>query len=133
MSYSPSLDLQIAVRDTLLASDVIRGFVGNRVFDTVRSGQFPYIHLDDDFIRGEQDSGEFYRCEVNVHVYSTAPGTQEVRRISDAVANALDVELELDNFSCHENFLLDVHQIRDPDGVTQHRVVRLQYLLQARE
>lgn len=131
MSRSPSFDLQVAVRDTLLASAAIRGFVGQRVYDSAQSGQFPYIHLDDDFISGEQDSGEFYRCDVNVHVYAAGPGTSEVRKICDAVTEALDVTLTLDSFTCHENFVMDVRPVRDPDGTTQHRVVRMQYLLQA--
>ena len=131
MSRSPSFDLQVAVRNTLLASDAVKAFVATRVYDSVKAGPFPYIHLDDDFISGEQGSGEFYRCDVNVHVYAAGPATAQVRQLCDAVAEALDTTLVLNNFTCHETFVMYTHPVRDPDGTTQHRVVRMQYLVQA--
>lgn len=132
MSRSPSFDLQASVRSTLLASEAVRAFVGDRVYDSAQAGRFPYIHLADDYIQGEQDAGgEFYRCDVNVHVYAEGPASAQVRKLSDVVADALDTTLILDNFTCHETFVMDVRSISDPDGTTQHRVVRIQYLLQA--
>ena len=132
MSRSPSFDLQVAVRNTLMASQPVRAFVGDRIYDNAQDGRFPYIHLDDDFITGEQDAGgEFYRCDVNVHVYAVGPATAQVRQLCDVVSEALDTTLILNNFTCHETFVMDIRSIKDRDGTTQHRVVRIQYLLQA--
>jgi hypothetical protein len=119
---SPTLELTGAIVAALKSANVAEG----RVYDQVPSGVvFPYVSIGpSDEIRADADCIDASEINIQIDVWSRAPGYPEALRIAEAVKLAIDdLAVELTN-----NALVMIeHQItrklRDPDGLTSHAAV----------
>jgi hypothetical protein len=121
----PSYALQKAVFEAL---DAIEAVPSGRVLHRVPDGTpLPFIHIGDDEIFAEYEAGEFSECIVTVHAFEdTKP---KLKLIVAKVREALDAQLVLDGFGCHEWEFILVRYMTD-DGVTEHAVIEFRYLVQ---
>jgi hypothetical protein len=93
---------------------------------------FPYITLSDAHqVDQEYEAIDASETVAQLHVWSRTdpPGTAEVKRIAAAVKAAtsnLD-DLMLTGFRLIDALPLDTMYLTDPDGVTVHAVIRIQY------
>jgi hypothetical protein len=131
VSADPSLPLQKAVNAKLVGAAAVTALVGDRIYDRVPAKPtFPFIHLGDDQIIGDDEWGENSDCYVNVHVYSRGVGKVEVKTIAAAVRAALDTRLIVSGFLCGEYQYEETKYITQADGLTEHAIIEFYYSLQ---
>ena len=120
----PSYPLQKAVYDTLIDSGVVAG----KVYHTVPDGTaLPYCYIGDDIIQAEYEAGRWSRCTVIVDVFAaTKP---QCKLIAGQVREALDIDLEIEGFVVAEAYYMGTQYVREPNGLTSHAVIELEYLL----
>lgn len=90
----------------------------------------PYCEIGNDQIIGEDDAGSFFRAYVEVSVYAAT--TAEMKTIAGEVFTALNRNLTLDGFTCHEfhyDGLVPRKEIQGSDVVEQG-VMTFEYLVQ---
>lgn len=128
----PSLELQGAIRNKLLAASAVTVLVGERIYDSVpRDGQgnvtaaFPYVTLGEDQVLASlADCYDGADVALTLHAWSRKPGYPEAKKLGNAIAEALhEADLNLS-----ENRLLflefeGAQYLRDPDGKTSHGVI----------
>lgn len=91
----PSYAIQKAVNAALTA------IPGLKVYTRVPAGaKLPYVEIGGDQILGDDDAGSFFTAYVEVRSYAKTTG--EVKTIAGKVYAALNGNLDLDGFTCHE-------------------------------
>ncbi|KQR77581.1 DUF3168 domain-containing protein [Rhizobium sp. Leaf341] len=123
---SPELEIQGEVVRLLKADATVTGLVTTRIYDQPpTSPPFPYINIGEaQTLRRDAtclEGGDIY---LTMHAWSRAVGFPEVRRIADAMVEAL----HLAPMTLSTNrFISIMHRqtrvLRDPDGLTSHAVV----------
>lgn len=142
---SPAEALQRAVFATLRASaDMATAFgTAPRVFDAVPAPDpneaeaayrkrvpMPYVTIGEDDIADDSTTCErAWTATVTVHVWSRAVGKPEAKRIGGAVETALVTEIDIDGFVCIDATFAGARYFTDPDGVTTHGVIEIEYLI----
>lgn len=90
----------------------------------------PYVEIGNDQIIGEDDAGAFFRAYVEVSVYAATTG--EMKAIAGKVFEALNRNLTLDGFTCHEfhyDGMVPRREIQGQDVIEQG-VMTFEYLVQ---
>lgn len=119
-----SNEIQSAIRTNVLA-----GSVGvTQFYDYPPSGvKMPYVSIGEiSKIRNHTKDVRFNVYNVVLHVWTTGPGRVECQDIMGKITNLLDnTELVLtdSNPSC---YYLSSTVLKDPDGTTQHGVLRFE-------
>lgn len=119
---SPTLELQGAIVAALKGDAGVTAIVGQRVCDRIEAGAlFPYVSLGPtDEVSDDVDCTDGFEITLQIDCWSRVPGFPEVRRLADAVRQALKAELALtDNALVYLNHLT-TRTFRDPDGLTSH-------------
>lgn len=131
----PSAALQAAIYRALRDDAAVAGFVGGRVFDAVPAdADFPYIAIGE--VQTVDDGAaciDAAECFVTLHIWSQAKGAVEARRITSAVAAALDdaaLNLSPDHVLV-EIASTGARTFIDPDGLTTHGVVTIRALTES--
>lgn len=119
-----SNEIQSAIRTA-----VVNGNVGTTQFyDYPPSGvKMPYITIGEiSKIRNHTKDIRFHVYNVVLHVWTSGPGRVLCQDIMGKITNLLDnTELNLDNGTPAVYFLSST-VIKDPDGTTQHGVLRFE-------
>lgn len=123
---SAELELQGAMVPLLKADATLTALVGTRVYDQPpATPTFPYVTIGDaQFLRDDATCVRGGQIYLTLHAWSRAVGFPEVRRISDAVVEAVHMApLTLPT----NRFISIMHRqtrtFRDPDGLTSHAVI----------
>jgi hypothetical protein len=121
--------LQQAIYAALIAADI----TGGRVYDRPPDNpEFPYTTIGDEQVIDDSNSCDAaWEVFDDVHVWSRpATGSKvELKAAVAAVVDALAVELDLDGFIVAAGMLDGSRTLRDPDGLTEHAIVTLRYLV----
>lgn len=123
---SAVLELQGAIVARLKAYAGVTSIAAGRVYDVVPSGAvFPYVSMGPtDEITEEADCIDGLDIAFQVDCWSRAVGFPEVRRLADAVRDALhDYELTLTDNALTYFKHRQTRVFRDPDGLTSHAVL----------
>lgn len=125
----PSLDLQKALRDRLIASSAVTSLVpaGHVLDKNGRPEVFPCILIgegetmpDDGIARNR------HQTFADLHLWATEPGLAGVKAIAGAIRGALsDGPLNVDGFRVADLRIERSRFLRDPDGIHSHGVVSL--------
>ena len=136
MMLDPSLALQGAVYAALTNSNAVAnaGVIPAQVFDYVpENPTYPFIGIGDDQIM----AGTLYAysatsdCHVNVHIYSQTKGKPQVKALAGAVRSALEGAIAINGFTVVTYEYVTTRFMTQPDGITQHAIVELEYTLAA--
>jgi hypothetical protein len=139
-TIDPSLEIQGAIVAVLKGDDVMRGLIGERVFDDVprdpMSGDvtaaFPYISfgreqvvpVDVDCIPGS----EIY---IDLDIWSREEGFVEVKKIAWRMRKLLhDRDLGIEEAGLVSIAYDGRRLLRDPDGITRHGVVTFRAIVE---
>lgn len=129
-----ALALRSAVGAALLAdADLATLLGGPRIYDTPpRAASFPYVVLGEtaetDWSSGDEPGGEI---RLTLHVWSRAAGGREAWSILGELMQRLhDAPLTLDGASLVLIRVTFAEVRRDPDGLTEHGVMRVGALLE---
>ncbi len=129
-----SLDLQAAVFARLLAdADLLAALGGPRIFDGAPRGtDFPYVTLgaagQADWSDGSAKGGD---VSLTLHVWSRQGGKKEAWAIAGLLMRLLhDEPLALADHQLVTLRVAFAEVRRDPDGITEHGVVRLEALVE---
>ena len=102
------------------------------VFDDVpQNASYPYIALGEetavDFSVKDIQGGDL---TVNIHVWSQYKGSKETKQIMDKIHDLLhNINLSVTGFNLI-NLRFEFSDImRDPDGITRHRVMRFRAII----
>ena len=130
----PAIPLQDSIIAAVKASTILQGLIGSpcRIYDRVptKPVTFPYVSLGDISCTG---GGE--RCDtgtdvdVSLDVWSRAVGRIEAATIGAALATLLDAELAVTGFRVSVHQAVSSRTDRQPDGLTNRCLVRLNYWL----
>ncbi len=126
--HDPSHALQKQIVARIKAQVLL---VAARVYDhTQQTVQFPYIQIGAmQSVPADAGCIDGATCYATLHIWSTAVGGVECRKISDHVTAAFEgwtPDLEADGFACIECRCTSVQTMRDPDNETTHGVVTIE-------
>ncbi|HWJ72115.1 MAG TPA: DUF3168 domain-containing protein [Kaistia sp.] len=129
-----ALDLQAAIRARLVAdADLLAALGGPRIHDGAPRGTaFPFVTLGDtgqsDWSDGTTDGGDI---SLTLHVWSRQGGKKEAWAIAGILMRLLhDEPLALADHHLVTLRATFAEVRRDPDGITEHGVVRLAALVE---
>lgn len=92
-------DPSYAIQKAVFA--VTSSIPGVKVYTRVPAGAtLPYVEIGGDQILGDDDAGDFFTAFVEVRSY--AKTTTDVKTLAGKVYAALNGNLTLDGFTCHE-------------------------------
>lgn len=123
---SAEYELQAAIVPLLKADATLSALIGTRVYDQPpATPTFPYVTIGDtQFLRDDAtciSGGQIY---LTLHGWSRAVGFQEVRRIADAVVEAVHMApATLPSNRLVSLMHRQTRTFRDPDGLTSHAVI----------
>lgn len=122
--------LQKAIYEALTASPAI---AGGRVYDNPpASPTFPYLTIGDEQVLDAGNScAEGWEAFPDIHVWSR-PATRskaEMKTIAAAVGDRLLALDAVDDFRVVIGAIESVRPVNDPDGITEHCVVTMRYVL----
>ncbi len=107
---------------------------GGRTYDRVPPDpMFPYITIGDEQVVDDGNSCEDgWEVFADVHIWSRpATGSKvEVKDLVAAVVTRLNTPLTVIGFIVIVTELQSARTLRDPDGITEHAVLTLRYVLQ---
>jgi hypothetical protein len=108
---------------------------GGRVYDRVPAGAtFPYITIGNDQVLDDGDScGDGWEVFADVHLWSRpASGSKaEVKDLAAQVEGAINtMSLAVAGFNVLISSFESLRFERDPDGVTEHGILTMRYILQ---
>lgn len=123
---SPDLELQGSIVARLKSFSMLTALVADRIYDQPPSSvSYPYISLGESDVQRSDGVG-LNSCDVylTIHAWSSSPGYPEVKRVADAVAEAL----HLFPLPISSNQLISINHrqtrvFRDQDGITSHAVI----------
>ena len=130
----PSLELQSAIVDKLLADSGVQAVVGSRVYVLPpKAPMFPYISIGDNQVLPDKadciDGTEIFWQIDGWTRDQTGP---EDKEISKAVVAALDDQsLTVSGYNAVIAEINTISYLRDPDGLTRHAAIGFRFLLQA--
>jgi hypothetical protein len=131
----PDLEMQGLIVQTLKADPAIVALVGPRVYDTIPDNPvFPYVSYGPvDTLQDDADCIGTQNLFIQLDAWSRAVGYPEVKKIADAVRDALhDKDLAL---TINALVVLQHRQtrtLRDPDGLTSHSAISLEAFVERR-
>lgn len=131
----PSLELQRAIYQALIASEALKAEMGGtvRAYDRVPpSPTFPYISFSEAQVldNGNTCEHDMFEIFVDLHVWSRTVGMAEAKTISGVVrAVMLALEIANDWKIAIAEFQTSRH-MNDPDGLTVHSVNTFRFLLE---
>ncbi len=124
----------------LLANSILDGDAGKAVYDRapqsnlseLASGVFPFVVIGDDTAAEfDDDDTEGQETTLTLHAWSRYAGKKEVKQVLDAIYNALhDKPLTVTGQIVIFIFFEFMETIADPDGLTQHGVIRFRITTQ---
>lgn len=123
---SPELELQGVIVARLKADSTLNALISGRVYDQPpASPTFPYATVGEtQLLRDDAtciSGGDVY---LTLHAWSRAVGFPEVKRVADAVAEALHLApLTLATNSLVSIMHRQTRTFRDPDGLSSHSVI----------
>lgn len=126
--------LQIAVASALTAA----GVAGGRIYDRVpKEFAFPYITIGDSQVINDGGSDSPDDCQIgwevieDVHIWSRPEtGSKiEVKTLAASVVNTLRGIATVSDFVVHGVSLDSSRTFRDPDGLTEHTVISMRFLI----
>lgn len=123
---SVELELQAAIVPLLKADATLTGLIAARVYDQPPSGAvFPYVTIGEaQTLRDDASCFEGGQVYLTLHTWSRAVGYPEVRRVADAVVDALHLApLTLPTNRLTSIMHRQTRTFRDPDGLTSHAVL----------
>jgi hypothetical protein len=123
-------ELQVAIVSALKAAPAL---CDGRVFDNPPHGAaFPYLTIGDDQVVDDGNScGEGWQVYADIHVWSR-PAAKSKLEMKDLAAAVVTRLLALDGvagFAVTVAALETARSFRDPDGITEHGVVTMRFLL----
>lgn len=121
----PAQNLQKAIHLALKSADIASGKIYHKVPPNTA---LPYLYIGDDLIEADYDGGPFSRCTVIVDVF--AENALVAKALAGAVRATIEtIELAIDGFITAEAYFAYSRFIKEPDGLTAHAVVAVEYLL----
>lgn len=122
---SPTFELQIALTSRLKSDAILSGLVGDRIYDRVPEvAVFPYISYGpSDETGADADCIDAFEITFQLDCWSRAVGYQEVRKVADAVRQALKADLSLPINALVFFEHRQTRIFRDPDGLTSHAAI----------
>ena len=127
--FSPDLELQGVIVETLKADPDVTALVADRVYDRIpQAPVFPYVNFaGSDETEDDADCIKGSAIFIQIDAWSRKPGYPEVKKIANAVRNALhDADLVLNTNALVMIEHRQIRVFRDPDGLTSHGVIELQ-------
>lgn len=120
---SPTLELQGGIVTRLKATGAVTGIIGSRIYDPVPAGAtFPYVSFGpSDELSDDADCITGFEVTMQLDAWSRGTGFPEVRRLADAVRDAIhgyEFNLSANALVLFEHRLTRI--FRDPDGLTSH-------------
>lgn len=125
---------------SLLANSILDGDAGKAVYDRapqsdfseLAAGVFPFVVIGEDTaIEFDDDDTEGQETTLTLHAWSRYPGKKEVKQVLDAIYNALhDKPLTVTGQIVILVLFEFMETIVDPDGLTQHGVIRFRLITQ---
>ncbi|MEH2517552.1 hypothetical protein V1279_003125 [Bradyrhizobium sp. AZCC 1610] len=138
MRHDPSLALQKAIRNRLVASpDVLALVPAGSILDTNgRPEVVPVILLGE----GQTVPRRFYSTSyATIHVWIDEPGLVQAKQVGSAIVGALtfDAEVEravlrIDGFDCHDLAVTNLQYMRDPHANYSHAIVTVAGIMKER-
>lgn len=122
----PSYAIAIAVKTAL---DTIPGV---KSYSRVPSKTaLPYIERGQDQVIGEDDAGNFFRAYVEVSVFAAT--TADMKKLVGEVHTALNKNLTLKDFTCHEFHYdgMTPRSIKTDGEQIEQGIMSFEYLVQA--
>ena len=131
----PDLELQGAIVTALKADPVLQTLIGQRVYDQPPDNpQFPYVtYGPTDSIEDDADCIQTQDIFVQLDAWSRAVGYPEVKKIADAVRDALndrDLPIQVNALVVLQH--RQTRTLRDPDGLTSHAAISLEAFIERR-
>jgi hypothetical protein len=124
----------------LLPTSLFAGDVGKAVYDRppasnfseLAAGVFPFVVIGDDTVAEfDTDDSEGQEATLTIHVWSRYPGKKEVKQVLDAIYDCLhDSPLTVTGQTVIYIFFEFMETMADPDGLTQHGVIRFRLVTQ---
>lgn len=134
MSGSAFWQIQVAVRERLLANSALMSKITG-VFDAVPENQaFPYVTIGDvTSIPYRTFDGFGEECTITLHIWSRYNGFREAAEILDHLNRILaDTGFSVPGWEMEGCYYEFSETIRDPDGITRHIPVRYRVRLAKR-
>lgn len=123
---SAEYELQEAIAPLLKADATLAAIIAARVYDQPPSSPtFPYVTIGDaQMLRDDASCLEGGQVYLTLHGWSRAVGFPEVRRVADAVVEALHLApLTLATNRFISIMHTQTRTFRDSDGLTSHAVI----------
>lgn len=125
----PSLDLQKAIRQRLVASSAVTSLVPavNILDKTGRPEVFPCIIIGESTtLPGDLIARNDYVTHADVHIWLNEPGTVGVKQVAGAIRQVLsDRFYTLDSHRLTDLYIESCRFLRDQDGLHSHGVLTL--------
>lgn len=143
-TLTPAAPLQVAVMEALRGDAGLAAAFGcaPRVYDRppnshqddagreIDGPRFPYLTGAEVEIYDDSNTcAAAFEAFVTVHVWSREVGQPEAKRLGDAVAAALNTELQIEGFICTHHEFRSARYLPDPDGLTTHGVIVVRLLI----
>jgi len=125
---SADLELQGAIHALLVADTEVAGIVGGAIYDRVpENASFPYVHLGEtQEVTDDMTCVSAQTIYLTLHGWSREVGFVEVKRLANAVKNALHrAPLSLETWRLVSLNHRQNRVFRDQDGLTSHAVIEL--------
>lgn len=132
----PSIAIQDAIEAALRNDEPVKAQFGGltRLYTLSApvEAQFPYLLIGEDLVQGaDMDCGSASEVAVTVHIYAREAEPAESRKKSKALAgavrSALALQLEPAGHLVVDWAFEATRHLTDPDGLTAHSVVTLNY------
>ena len=131
----PSLELQRAIYQALIASTPLKSAMGGavRAYDRVPPApSFPYLTLSeaqllDDGVACEDNMFEAF---VDLHVWSRTVGQAEAKTISGIVRSEMMALTLATDWQIKVSRVQAIRYLNDPDGLTAHSIITCRFLLE---
>lgn len=134
MIGDPSLSIQDAIIEALLANPNVTALVNLRVFDKPKAdATYPYISMGtSQALTEDAECIEGYEVFHRVDVWSQKPGYAEVKEIAGAVRKAIHrIDLPLSGFALVEIEHRTTDYIRDPNPLTSHAALEFRAMIES--
>jgi hypothetical protein len=125
----PSLALQIAIRQRLVASSAVTSLVpaANILDKNARPEVFPCIIIGESMtLPGDMIARNDYVTHADVHIWLNEAGTVGAKQVAGAIRQALsDRFYDLDSHHLTDLYIESCRFLRDENGVHSHGVMTL--------
>jgi hypothetical protein len=124
-------ELQIAIVAALAADPPL---CDGRIYDRVPVGAvFPYLTVGDEQVVDDGNScSDGWEVYADIHAWSRPTPTSkvELKTLAAAAVTRLNTLLAVAGFTVVIASLESLRSLRDPDGLTEHAVITMKYVLQ---